>query len=139
MPCHQLIYTSQPTLEITEEILLNILRVSQNKNHNLRISGLLVFGNGKFIQLLEGDEKDVQDLFHSTIQRDPRHTDVKVLLEAESPTRCMPTWTMGFSALGNSAANISNQNFYIPLAETRQLCELMEGEVGQRLLAFLDA
>jgi hypothetical protein len=120
-------------------MLLDILSVSQNKNHKLRISGLLVFGNGKFIQLLEGDKKDVLDLFHSAILRDPRHTDVKVLLEAESPNRCMPTWTMGFSAIGNSASNISNQNFYIPLAETRQLCEMMEGEVGRRLLAFLDA
>jgi hypothetical protein len=139
MPCHQLIYTSQPTLEITEEILLDILSVSQNKNHKLRISGLLIFGNGKFIQLLEGNKEEVQDLFYSTIQHDPRHTDIKVLLEAESPNRCMPTWTMGFSLLGNSVSEISNKHFYISPAETRQLCEMMEGEVGQILLAFLDA
>jgi hypothetical protein len=139
MPCHQLIYTSRSTTEVTEEILLNILSVSQNKNHNLRISGLLVFGNGRFIQLLEGDKENVQDLFYSTIQRDPRHTDVKVLLETESPNRCMPTWTMGFSLLGNSASDISHQNFYISPTETRQLCEMMDGEVGQILMAFLDA
>jgi hypothetical protein len=139
MPCHQLIYTSQPTLEITEEILLDILSVSQNKNHKLRISGLLIFGNGKFIQLLEGNKEEVQDLFYSTIQHDPRHTDVKVVLEAESPNRCMPTWTMGFSTIKNPASSISTQNFHIPLEETRQLCEMIDGEVGQILLAFLDA
>lgn len=137
MSCYQLIYTSHAVGEMTDDILLNILSVSQNKNSKLRISGLLVFDQGRFIQLLEGGKEEVETLFYSTIQHDPRHTEVQVVLETESPVRCMPTWAMGFSQTANTDSNLSRQSFFISLDETRQLCETLEGDAGRILSEFL--
>jgi hypothetical protein len=55
MSCRQIIYTSRPTAEIDDSVLLNILVRSQVKNDDMGISGLLVFHHGQFMQLLEGD------------------------------------------------------------------------------------
>lgn len=96
MTCHQLIYLSHPTLEVKRDVLLDIFNKSQKKNLKLGISGLLVFHKGEFMQFLEGGEYVVKDLF-AKIQHDPRHADVKILLETDSQERCLPTWTMGFA------------------------------------------
>ena len=136
MVCHQLIYISRPTVEVTQDVLLDILNKAQTINHKFKISGLLIFHNGKFMQLLEGGEKEVKDLFEK-IQHDPRHSDVRILLETDRPNRCMPLWTMGFSMSGSVDNGLSNQGFYIAIDETRQLCEKMEADVGQKFLQLL--
>ncbi|MBI1173825.1 MAG: protein kinase [Sideroxydans sp.] len=133
---HQLIYESRPTSEVTAEVLLDILSRTQYKNLRLGLSGLLVFHHGKFMQLLEGAEQDVKDLFE-IIRRDPRHTDVKIILETNSPGRIMPSWVMGFHADSRDSEKISEQNFYISPDVIRQICESMEGAVGKTFMEFL--
>ena len=135
-PIHQLIYVSRPTTAITEAELVDILTQSQYKNIRLDLSGLLVFHDGKFMQLLEGGKKEVDELF-ATIRRDPRHTDVKVVLETDCYHRCMPSWVMGFSTGGKIEDKISAQNYYIPPDVTMQICVSMEGDAGQKFLQFI--
>ena len=136
MACHQLIYISRPTIKITAAVLLDILKKSENKNHPHQISGLLVFHNGQFMQLMEGEKKAVRNLFE-TVKHDPRHTDVEIVLEVDSPERCMPAWAMGFSMSDSVDSEISNQVFYISIDDTKQICKLMKGDVGLQFLKFL--
>lgn len=136
MPCHQLIYQSRPAIPITNQVLLDILNVSQLQNYKLKISGVLIFHNGAFMQLLEGGEKDVHDLY-AKIQRDPRHAELKLLLDAPAPDRLMPTWVMGFSMSGNIDSAISDKDFHVPLADIQELCQNIDGVVGQLLRKFL--
>jgi serine/threonine-protein kinase len=133
---HQLVYVSRSISEITTTELVDILTRAQYKNLRLDVSGLLVFRDGRFMQLLEGAEKTVKDLF-STIRQDPRHTDVEVIWEHDSIARCMPSWVMGFSASEKGSEDISAQNFYIPPDATVQICESMEGEAGAHFLQFI--
>jgi hypothetical protein len=137
LPCHQLIYTSLPQVEVTTEVLLDILEKAQKKNHALQITGLLVFHQGQFMQLLEGGEKEVKALFE-TIKADPRHTDVEVVLETDG-TRCMNTWTMGFCMSESSGSTICNQIFYISIDGTKRTCELLRSGIGQKILKFIAA
>jgi serine/threonine protein kinase len=136
LPIHQVIYESIPTMETTIEELLNILKKSQYKNIRLDISGLLVFRNGKFLQLLEGEKKEVDQLF-AMIQLDPRHKNVKVIMESDSHYRCMPSWVMGFSTDEKFEDEASTQSFYITPDVTRQICESLEGKVGSIFLKFI--
>lgn len=139
MTIHQLIYTSRATRDITDSVLLEILSKAQVKNNQLKLSGILIFHKGAFIQLLEGSERNVKDLFES-ISKDTRHTDIKILSEIDSPERSMPSWFMGFSASGDESLDrIRNMDFHIPFDETRQICELMEGEMRKVFLEFLNA
>lgn len=135
---HQLVYVSRSRSDVHMAELVDILTRAQYKNMRLDVSGLLVFRDGRFMQLLEGAEKTVKDLF-ATIQQDPRHTDVEVIWENDSAARCMPSWVMGFSASEHGSEDICARNFYIPPDATIQICESMEGEAGSHFLQFIQA
>jgi Sensors of blue-light using FAD len=134
---HQLIYASQATPEVTGRVLLDMQIRAQDNNSKLEISGILIFHHGAFIQLLEGSEKNVKELF-AAISKDPRHTNVQINFEKDSYERLMPSWFMGFSTSEVLPMNeICDQSFRIPIEETRQLCELMQGEIGNLFRSFL--
>jgi serine/threonine protein kinase len=135
---HQLAYESHPTDALTKEQLKDILNKSQYKNIRLNLSGLLIFHAGKFLQLLEGGKKEVDELFDA-IRRDPRHTDIKVVLESDCQFRSMPSWVMGLSADDNLAEMIGSMDYYISPEVTKQICETMEGDVGRIFLQFIGA
>jgi len=136
-PIHQLVYESRLNKDITPSDLLDLMIKSQFKNIRLDLSGLLVIHAGKFMQLLEGGKKEVDELF-AVIQKDSRHTDVKVVLEFESNYRLMPSWGMGLSTGGMFEDKISEQNFYISPDVTLQICQSMENNVGQVFLKFIE-
>ncbi len=135
---HQLVYESRPTEVLTKEQLRDILTKSQYKNIRLNLSGLLIFHGGKFLQLLEGGKKEVNELFEA-ILRDPRHTDIKVVLESDNQFRSMPSWVMGLSTDDNLVEMSSSMDYYITPDMTIQICESMEGEVGRIFLQFIGA
>ncbi len=135
---HQLVYESRLAKDINTSNLLDILIKSQFKNIRLDLSGLLVIHSGKFMQLLEGGKKEVDDLF-AVIQKDTRHTDVKVVLESDSNYRLMPSWGMGFSTGGIFEEKLRDQNYYISPDVTLQICQSMENKVGQLFLKFIDS
>lgn len=133
---HQLVYESHPTDALTKEQLRDILTKSQYKNIRLNLSGLLIFHAGKFLQLLEGGKKEVDELFDA-IRRDPRHTDIKVVLESDCQFRSMPSWVMGLSTDDNLAETIGSVDYYISPEVTKLICESMDGEVGRLFLQFI--
>ena len=134
---YQLVYQSAPSGKATTEVLTEILTKSQYKNLRLNLTGLLAFHQGRFIQLLEGDEEVVRSLFE-VIKRDARHTDVKVLLETRSVNRAMPSWVMGFASSSRIEAKLSSEGFYIPPDLIREICESMEGELNATFVKFFD-
>ena len=72
-----------------------ILEASQRNNREAGISGVLVFNNGVFGQVLEGPPEEVEDMF-DRIQADERHFDVTVLETAPLARRSFAQWSMGF-------------------------------------------
>lgn len=73
--------------------LAAILRQSRTNNGIDGISGLLTFGRGGFAQVLEGPPESVEATFER-IQRDSRHTDVRVVSDSVEPERVFGGWTM---------------------------------------------
>ena len=99
----QLIYASAATVEFSNEDLRQLLKIARQNNHSLDISGMLVFHEGSFLQILEGDDTSVLGLFDK-IEQDERHDNVKMLLRSEIEKRSFGDWKMGFcNASGNSA------------------------------------
>lgn len=91
----QLIYSSSATQDFWPDDLFALVEKSRSKNSPREITGMLLFHEGKFLQLLEGPEPAVRDCF-ARIRRDPRHESVTVLMEGMSKERDFPEWTMGF-------------------------------------------
>jgi hypothetical protein len=100
---HKLLYVSSTKRDFPDSDLETILVKSRNKNLALGITGLLLYVDGGFLQVLEG-EKDVIVQLYTTIARDPRHWDAKLLLDNVSP-RNFGAWSMGFKALKDEAGD----------------------------------
>ena len=72
-----------------------MLAESRIRNQGQSITGVLIFVDGAFLQILEGEKKDVFDLMER-IQRDPRHHDIKVFYEEEVDERAFASWSMAY-------------------------------------------
>ena len=99
-----LIYISSATSWPDEQDLIELLQQSRERNHQLNITGLLLYSNAMFMQVLEGDEKDVHDVYAS-ICKDPRHTGIVKLVEAPIEKRSFADWSMGFRNLESCSAD----------------------------------
>ena len=95
---YQITYRSLASEGITAEDINDILRKSQSKNAEEEITGCLVFNEGYFVQLLEGEKKAVKERF-DVIETDKRHGTVDILSEGESPERQFDDWTMAYLKL----------------------------------------
>ncbi|MGZ8225994.1 MAG: phosphate-starvation-inducible PsiE family protein [Methylococcaceae bacterium] len=91
----QTTYISTPTRPISADDLIDILNNSRANNARLGVSGMLLFTGSIFIQLLEGDEKIIEELIE-TIKKDPRHKDFRVIEKKKISAREYADWTMGF-------------------------------------------
>jgi hypothetical protein len=97
----QLCYTSTAAKDMQRQDLVELLSVSRRKNEELGITGLLLYSADRFIQLLEGDEAAVRQLYRR-ICEDDRHRDVALVFEQQVKARDCPDWSMGFQALPES-------------------------------------
>ena len=93
-----LVYVSNATRPLGSPELMDILRVSQESNTQIGITGLLLYKDGNFMQLLEGREHTVRGLLEK-ITRDPRHYNVVTLQEGTKTEREFSEWAMGFRRL----------------------------------------
>ena len=75
--------------------IARILAKSRKNNARLDVVGGLLFGEGYFLQCLEGDARVVQSLY-SRIESDKRHRDVTVLLQSSISTRTFGAWSMKY-------------------------------------------
>lgn len=79
-----------------ENQLLDILHSSRIHNAAVNISGVLLYSEGTFIQLLEGRDKII-DALYKRIQADERHTNVITLVNQTTDEKSFEQWLMGFA------------------------------------------
>jgi hypothetical protein len=101
---YRLVYSSEATPGLAPAELEGMLAESRIRNAKHGITGVLVFVDGAFLQVLEGEKNDVLDLM-SRIDRDPRHRAVKVFYEQEVEERAFESWSMAY--LSPSAAEVA--------------------------------
>lgn len=58
---------------------------------------MLLYGEGTFIQVLEGDEETLEQTY-KVITADPRHKNIIKMSEGEITERNFGEWTMGFKS-----------------------------------------
>ena len=96
----RLLYVSTATGLKSKDDLLEILAQAREKNARLGVTGMLLYKDGNFMQLLEGEEGVVRQLY-DTITRDRRHFDSMVLMDEPVEGRMFDRWTMGFRDLSD--------------------------------------
>ena len=89
----RLLYASRAT-DANASSVEDILAQCKQFNPVSGITGILCYGGGIFLQVLEGGRNTVSELY-SHIQKDPRHKDVVLLHYEEISERRFGGWTMG--------------------------------------------
>ncbi len=100
-PMYHLIYTSHAIQSFGEDELIQLLKESREYNKEHHSTGMLLYLNGKFIQVLEGEKDEVLNLY-AQICVDPRHQRVIMIMEGTSPERIFKKWSMGFKHISHS-------------------------------------
>jgi uncharacterized membrane protein (DUF373 family) len=91
----QTTYISTPTRPMTTDDLMDILNNARLNNVCMGVSGMLLYTGTEFIQILEGEEKVIEELLDA-IKKDPRHRDFRIIEKKKITAREYADWTMGF-------------------------------------------
>jgi CheY-like chemotaxis protein len=95
-PMYQLIYASRVIEHFSDNDLMDILNTAHQYNRSANISGALIYYKNYFLQVLEGEQSVVDNLFYNHISKDKRHIDVAVFSQEVADKRQFRFWDMGF-------------------------------------------
>lgn len=116
----QLIYVSSLVDPDQPAMLPALLQKSVHYNRDCGITGMMLYAEGNVLQVLEGEQAAVQVLFEK-IERDSRHRDIYVLLQADIQERAFADWSMGFRGLSTAELKASPEAEYLFRCRTDEL------------------
>lgn len=94
----RLTYLSRAVQAFSADELLALLSVCHRNNTARGLTGMLLFGNGTFLQCIEGEASSVEQLM-TTLAADPRHTDIRIVRREPIKARLYTDWSMGFERI----------------------------------------
>jgi len=96
----QVSYISSVTEPMSTQDLLTLLQECRENNAGNGVTGMLLYGNATFLQVLEGEEKVIDDLVEK-IRKDQRHTNLQILHRRPIQRRQYSDWSMGFKRVSD--------------------------------------
>ena len=92
---YYLIYLSTAAKPMNYDQLSALLEQCRDNNLKLGVTGILLYQNETFMQMLEGEKQVVLDLYDE-IKKDDRHTGFHTVLTGDIEERNFEDWSMGF-------------------------------------------
>lgn len=128
------IYASKASRGFDEHAIPALLEGARRNNSRKNITGMLLYVEGNFFQILEGEESAVESVFE-VIRRDSRHGRVTQIIREPIAERAFSEWTMGFANLdfGDVKARIGENDFF---TDATCLEQLSPGRARKLLDAF---
>jgi len=99
-----LTYFSSARERFSQSDLKQLLQVSRRNNAPRRITGLLLYRDGQFLQYLEGPREAVGTTYDH-IKKDERHHSARLVGVGRIEGRIFPEWRMGYKNLSGIRAN----------------------------------
>jgi hypothetical protein len=99
-PLIHLIYASAATQDFGTAELTALLQQSREANERLGLTGMLLYSEGNFFQVLEGEPAAVNQLYEK-IGRDKRHNQCTLIIKEPIARRLFENWSMGFSRVSS--------------------------------------
>jgi len=130
------IYASTAAAIFKESDIPALLTQARAGNAPRSVTGMLLYIDGGFFQVLEGESAVVDDLYHH-IQRDTRHSRITLIIREPIAARDFSEWTMGFQTLDPLEAGelIGENDFFSSASCVSQ----MDGGRAKKLLAAFRA
>jgi len=98
-----LIYVSTAITPKTQSELASLLVQFRKNNQKNNIAGMLLFKDPFFLQVLEGKESDVRQLYKK-IEADPRHHRLEILYQGGQQQQEFSDWSMAFHDLDDGVS-----------------------------------
>ena len=95
MGCMVRLYLSSARRALSEGDLQQIVATSRRRNADARVSGMLLFGNNRFLQLLEGPGPAVERTYRRVLS-DARHRDAMLVYDGIGEPQRFTEWPMAF-------------------------------------------
>jgi hypothetical protein len=128
------IYCSAATNDFSPENLTTLLDECRKKNSKVGLTGMLLYSDRTFFQVLEGDRPVVEALLER-LTMDKRHDRVTKIVLEPIDERSFAQWTMGYAKVGRKElAGIPGLNDFF--ARGSSYMELGEGRAKTLLGAF---
>jgi hypothetical protein len=102
-PLSTVVYSSRALTPFSDRELQGLMQTAQARNHQERVTGVVLYDNSRFFQWLEGPSQGVERIM-SSIRSDRRHTDVGVVAERTSTSRRFGEWDMKLAMQGADPA-----------------------------------
>lgn len=96
-----LVYVSSATQPFSSAQLVALLDKARRNNAPVGVTGLLLYRDGNFMQVLEG-EPDAVAKIHARIALDPRHQGLITLIRRPIAERTFSEWSMAFRDLNDA-------------------------------------
>lgn len=92
-PLYFLIYASVAVAPLSAPELDELLQQARRLNFLTGLTGCLIYQDGCFMQMLEGEQAAVQGLMEK-LRHDPRHRDLHIVIEGPARRRIFVDWEM---------------------------------------------
>jgi len=98
---HVIAYTSELKSDAgnPDDVIADIINTSKENNAENDITGALFFHDGRFLQVIEGEEDALRNLMKK-IDSDARHQEVRYLMDTQEKERSFSHWKMDEIQLG---------------------------------------
>jgi len=138
MSIYHLVYQSQALVPFEAAELTALLHQSRAHNQQAHITGLLLHTpEGRFLQILEGEDADVRQLYYQNIIADPRHYQCRVLGEGSCAERSFADWSMGLRIAQASDLHTLLQTGSLNAPTRLGPCPTTRSELLELLLEFV--
>ena len=128
------IYASTAASIFMESDIPALLEHARRANAERAVTGMLLYIEGGFFQVLEGDEAIVDNVY-DRITRDPRHSKITLIVREPISVRDFSEWTMGFCAVNaREAGQLVGENDFFKSASC--VTQLDSGRAKRLLTAF---
>ncbi len=113
-PLMALVYVSSGVRVFTQTEITQILTEARRNNRQAGLTGMLLYRDGNFLQVLEGPQAAVMATFKK-IERDPRHRGLLVMKNSPIAERSFSEWQMAFRDI--SCDSVKEIEGYSPFME----------------------
>jgi len=111
-----IVYVSSAVRLLSLDEIVYLLKRARERNKEYKITGVLLYIGGNFMQYLEGP-KDNLDLIYKIIQEDDQHTGIIIVSREAIEERQFSDWSMGFQT--------KEVEGYVGSPSERQLIEMI--------------
>ena len=110
---YQVTYLSAATELFSETALAELLELARVRNAQLGVTGFLLYCDGGFLQVIEG-ERPVVETLYERIRADVRHGGFITLLERCISVRDFESWAMAFHlSPGSTVRNLTGLSEFL--------------------------